>query len=97
MPPATGSKRTAYRTCPLCEATCGVALEIEGDRILRVRGDKDDPFSGGFICPKGESSTPMLPLLLASPPLVSTLSLPLLLLTLFLLLRLGPAAAPCCC
>jgi anaerobic selenocysteine-containing dehydrogenase len=53
--PSSTQKRTAYRTCPLCEATCGVALEIEGDRVVRVRGDKDDPFSRGFICPKGST------------------------------------------
>ena len=44
---------TVYRSCPLCEATCGVAIEIEGDRVLSVRGDDDDPFSKGYICPKG--------------------------------------------
>jgi len=51
----TEKTRTAYRTCPLCEATCGVAIEIEGDRVVRVRGDKEDPFSRGFICPKGST------------------------------------------
>ena len=44
---------TVYRSCPLCEATCGVAIELEGDRVLSVRGDDDDPFSMGYICPKG--------------------------------------------
>ncbi len=44
---------TVYRSCPLCEATCGVAIEIEGDRVLSVRGDDADPFSQGYICPKG--------------------------------------------
>jgi anaerobic selenocysteine-containing dehydrogenase len=44
---------TVYRSCPLCEATCGVAIEIEGDRVLSVRGDDADPFSKGYICPKG--------------------------------------------
>lgn len=52
--PAT-STSTHFRTCPLCEATCGLAIEVEGDRVLRVRGDKDDPFSRGFICPKGST------------------------------------------
>jgi anaerobic selenocysteine-containing dehydrogenase len=47
--------RTAIRTCPLCEATCGIAVEIEGDRVVRVRGDEEDPFSRGFICPKGST------------------------------------------
>ena len=42
-----------YRSCPLCEAACGVAIEVEGDRVLAVRGDEGDPFSRGFICPKG--------------------------------------------
>src|SRR6476646_3019810 len=41
-----------YRSCPLCEATCGVAIEVEGDRVVGVRGDNDDPFSRGYICPK---------------------------------------------
>lgn len=45
--------RTAYRTCPLCEATCGLALTVEGERVVRVRGDERDPFSRGFLCPKG--------------------------------------------
>lgn len=45
--------RTVYRTCSLCEATCGLAIDVEGDRITRVRGDADDVFSRGFVCPKG--------------------------------------------
>jgi anaerobic selenocysteine-containing dehydrogenase len=45
--------RTAYRTCPLCEALCGLELTLDGDRVTRVRGDANDPFSKGFICPKG--------------------------------------------
>jgi anaerobic selenocysteine-containing dehydrogenase len=45
--------RTAYTTCPLCEATCGLALTVSDGRITGVRGDKDDVLSHGFICPKG--------------------------------------------
>ena len=45
-------RRTAYRVCSLCEATCGIAIEIEGDQIVTIRGDKDDSFSQGYICPK---------------------------------------------
>jgi anaerobic selenocysteine-containing dehydrogenase len=40
------------RTCPLCEAMCGVTLEVSGDRVLAVRGDPEDAFSRGYICPK---------------------------------------------
>jgi len=46
---------TALTTCPLCEATCGLELTIDAGQITRVRGDRDDPFSNGFICPKGAS------------------------------------------
>jgi anaerobic selenocysteine-containing dehydrogenase len=44
---------TAYRICPLCEATCGLELTIEQGRVTGARGDRDDVFSHGFICPKG--------------------------------------------
>ncbi|MGW0776158.1 molybdopterin oxidoreductase family protein [Streptomyces sp. NPDC002835] len=47
--------RTALRVCPLCEATCGLTLTIEGTRVTRAKGDRDDVFSRGFICPKGAS------------------------------------------
>ena len=45
--------RTAFRTCPLCEATCGLELTLDGDRVASIRGDKQDVLSHGFICPKG--------------------------------------------
>ena len=44
---------TAYRTCPLCEATCGLELTLEDGNVTAIRGDVDDVFSRGFICPKG--------------------------------------------
>ena len=37
----------ALHTCMLCEAVCGVTVDGDG-----VRGDPDDPFSRGHICPK---------------------------------------------
>ena len=43
----------AYRTCPLCEATCGLELHMEGEELALVRGDRDDVFSKGYLCPKG--------------------------------------------
>jgi anaerobic selenocysteine-containing dehydrogenase len=45
----------AFATCPLCEATCGLELTLSEGGIDRVRGDADDVFSHGFICPKGVS------------------------------------------
>jgi anaerobic selenocysteine-containing dehydrogenase len=41
------------RTCHLCEACCGLELHVEGDKILSVRPDADDPRSRGYVCPKG--------------------------------------------
>ncbi|MCW1958499.1 MAG: molybdopterin oxidoreductase family protein [Mycobacterium sp.] len=47
--------RTALRICPLCEATCGLVLTIDDGRVTAARGDRDDVFSHGYICPKGAS------------------------------------------
>ncbi len=46
------NRETVHRVCPFCEATCGLSIEVEGDAIVSVRGDKEDPFSRGFLCPK---------------------------------------------
>src|SRR5437868_4660333 len=42
----------ALHTCMLCEAVCGVAVELDGASVRSVRGDPDDPFSRGHLCPK---------------------------------------------
>jgi len=44
-----------YRNCNLCEAMCGVAIEVEDRQIISIKGDKEDPFSKGHICPKALS------------------------------------------
>ena len=46
-------ERTVIRTCPICESTCGLAITMQGDRVLRTRGDELDVMSRGFMCPKG--------------------------------------------
>jgi len=43
---------THYRTCHLCEAMCGVAIEVQDGHIQSIKGDADDPLSQGYICPK---------------------------------------------
>jgi anaerobic selenocysteine-containing dehydrogenase len=45
--------RTVKRMCPLCEATCGLELTLADGVVTGVRGDHDDPFSRGYLCPKG--------------------------------------------
>jgi anaerobic selenocysteine-containing dehydrogenase len=46
---------TAHVTCPLCEATCGLEVTLDGSTVTGTRGDAADVFSRGFICPKGAS------------------------------------------
>ncbi|GAC1434410.1 MAG: molybdopterin-dependent oxidoreductase [Solirubrobacteraceae bacterium] len=46
---------TFARTCPLCEATCGLQVSLEGEQVHSIRPDPLDVFSRGFICPKGVS------------------------------------------
>ena len=41
-----------YRNCNLCEAICGIEITVGDGQHLDIRGDKDDPFSRGYICPK---------------------------------------------
>lgn len=44
--------RTHHRTCNICEAMCGLEIQHRNGEILSIKGDKDDPFSRGHICPK---------------------------------------------
>ncbi|MBC8029775.1 MAG: molybdopterin-dependent oxidoreductase [Pyrinomonadaceae bacterium] len=49
-----------YRACNLCEAICGIEITLRDplpsnektQPHLDIRGDKDDVFSRGYICPK---------------------------------------------
>jgi anaerobic selenocysteine-containing dehydrogenase len=44
--------RTALRICPLCEACCGLEIQVADNAVISIRGDDNDPFSKGYICPK---------------------------------------------
>jgi anaerobic selenocysteine-containing dehydrogenase len=64
------STEIVYRNCSLCEAHCGIGVEVDrspgrssgrspgrapdrgADRIVTIRGDAEDSFSRGYICPK---------------------------------------------
>jgi anaerobic selenocysteine-containing dehydrogenase len=47
-----GKTSPHYRNCNLTEAMCGIEITVRADASLDIRGDKDDPFSRGYICPK---------------------------------------------
>ncbi|TCM20490.1 anaerobic selenocysteine-containing dehydrogenase [Novosphingobium sp. PhB165] len=48
----TSSKRTY---CRVCTNQCGMVVELEDDRIVKVRADRDHPLSKGYSCPKGRA------------------------------------------
>jgi anaerobic selenocysteine-containing dehydrogenase len=50
------SAQSITRLCPFCEACCGLVVEIDVDnhKILSIKGDVDNPFSRGFLCPKSQ-------------------------------------------
>ncbi len=47
-------RETVYRSCPLCEAHCGIGIEVDRDagQVVTIKGNDDDPMSRGYICPK---------------------------------------------
>lgn len=49
--------------CRVCPAECGIMVTVEGDRVVSVRGDRDDPVSRGYTCEKGRA----LPLIQHDP------------------------------
>src|SRR5262249_1592516 len=51
----TGERTVHFHTCPLCEATCGLQIEMDGDKVHRIRGARGAVFSKGSIRPKGSS------------------------------------------
>ncbi|MFN8558034.1 MAG: molybdopterin-dependent oxidoreductase [Dehalococcoidia bacterium] len=57
--PAAGTgRRTLHTMCPMnCNPTyCGMVVEVEDDRVLSIRGDKDNPDSHGFLCIRGRAT-----------------------------------------
>ncbi|HWM06497.1 MAG TPA: molybdopterin-dependent oxidoreductase, partial [Actinophytocola sp.] len=46
---------TRLGVCNLCEACCGLELTLEKGEVTTIRGNRDDPLSRGYICPKGVS------------------------------------------
>ncbi|MDP6977345.1 MAG: molybdopterin-dependent oxidoreductase [Myxococcota bacterium] len=54
MSNSSASSETFTRSCPICEACCGLRVEVnrEAKKVLSVRGDEDDPRSRGYVCPK---------------------------------------------
>src|ERR1700743_1346018 len=52
--PAEGV-RTVRSFCRVCTSVCGILVEVDGDVVTRVRGDREHPLSQGYTCPKGRA------------------------------------------
>jgi len=47
-----GNTQLHHRTCPICEAMCGIVIEHQGGQVVSIKPDRDDVLSRGHICPK---------------------------------------------
>ena len=47
--------RTERSYCRICTSMCGILVDIEGEKVVRVRGDRDHPVTRGYMCPKGSA------------------------------------------
>ncbi|MGL5929460.1 MAG: molybdopterin-dependent oxidoreductase, partial [Dermatophilaceae bacterium] len=50
---ASSAGRVRHLTCTLCEAMCGLAVQVGDDgAVASIRGNAADPLSRGHVCPK---------------------------------------------
>jgi anaerobic selenocysteine-containing dehydrogenase len=47
--------RTVRSFCRVCTSVCGILVDVDGDEVVRVRGDREHPFSQGYTCAKGRA------------------------------------------
>jgi anaerobic selenocysteine-containing dehydrogenase len=47
--------RTVTTYCRICQAHCGLLIDVDGERIVRVTGDPEHPVSRGYTCSKGRA------------------------------------------
>ncbi|MCO4772265.1 MAG: molybdopterin-dependent oxidoreductase [Deltaproteobacteria bacterium] len=50
--PTPGDDAIHHRACNLCEAICGLLVEVKDGSVVSIKGDPDDPLSRGYLCPK---------------------------------------------
>jgi anaerobic selenocysteine-containing dehydrogenase len=46
---------TVRSFCRVCTSVCGILVDVDGDEVIAVHGDRDHPFSHGYTCPKGRA------------------------------------------
>ena len=53
-------KRPYKSVCRICHGGCGALLFVKDNRLVRVKPDKDSPFSNGQMCIKGLATAEMM-------------------------------------
>ena len=53
MPEA--SARSVKTVCPYCGVGCGMILQVENNRVVKVLGDPEHPANFGRLCTKGNT------------------------------------------
>ncbi|MEZ5572590.1 MAG: molybdopterin-dependent oxidoreductase [Halioglobus sp.] len=48
---------TVYRSCPTCEASCGLVMEVDrtARQVVSIKGDPDNHRSKGYVCAKSQA------------------------------------------
>jgi anaerobic selenocysteine-containing dehydrogenase len=41
--------------CRVCPAYCQILAHVNDGKLVKVTGDKDDPYFKGYTCPKGRA------------------------------------------
>ncbi len=72
----TSDRRTVRTMCPMnCNPTfCGMLVDVADDRVVAVRGDRDNPDSHGFLCLRGQATAEIVdnPLRILHPRMRAT-------------------------
>jgi anaerobic selenocysteine-containing dehydrogenase len=53
LAPSSPEPHSVVTYCRMCPAWCGVHVEVQGGVAVRLTGNRDDPLSRGYVCPKG--------------------------------------------
>lgn len=57
---SNSASKSVRSVCPYCGVGCGMVLETDGEKIIKVSGDKHHPANSGRLCTKGQTSAQAL-------------------------------------
>lgn len=50
------NNKTVKSVCPYCGVGCGIVMEVDGNRVIKITGDKQHPANFGRLCTKGNTA-----------------------------------------